>query len=120
MKSLTGETVKDNARFFGSEEQVPRLALTMGVGTILESRKCILLAFGEKKSSAIFETVEGPITSQFTASALQLHRDVTILIDEAAASKLKRQEYYEEVERVQSLLEQGKFEQLGIKNARTK
>ena len=105
LKSLTGETVRDNARFFGSEDAVPRLAITMGVGTILETRRCLLLATGASKAQAIRETIEGPITSQITASALQLHRDVIVVLDEAASSLLQRREYYDEVERAQRTYE---------------
>lgn len=114
VKALARETIRDNARFFGSEDQVPRIALTMGVGTILESRACVLLAFGESKAEAIAAAVEGPITSQITASALQLHRDVVVIIDEAAATKLKRRDYYRDVENVQRMLESGKRQQFGV------
>jgi hypothetical protein len=69
-------------------EPVPRLAVTMGVGTILESRRCILLAFGAHKAMAVKESVEGPVTAQVTASALQLHREVIGVFDEAAAHYL--------------------------------
>lgn len=107
LKTLTRETIRDNARFFGSEEKVPRLAVTMGVGTILEARRCLLIAFGEAKAEAVRRTIEGPVTSQVTASALQLHRDVIVVLDEAAASGLERRDYYLEMERAQRLLEEG-------------
>jgi len=107
LKSLTEETVRDNARFFGSEEAVPRLAITMGVGTILESRQCLLLAAGAHKAKAIRETIEGPITAQITASALQLHRDVIAILDEEAARLLERRDYYLEVEKAQAALKSG-------------
>jgi glucosamine-6-phosphate deaminase len=109
LKTLASETIRDNARFFGGEDKVPRLAVTMGVGTILESRRCLLLAFGEHKASAVRDTVEGPITAQVTASALQLHREVLGLFDEPAARLLARRDYYAEVERSQSLLESGQL-----------
>jgi glucosamine-6-phosphate deaminase len=114
IKALARETIRDNARFFGSEELVPRIALTMGVGTILESRACVLLAFGESKAKAIAAAVEGPVTSQVTASALQLHRDVSVILDEAAASQLTRKDYYRDVENVQRMLEAGKRQQFGV------
>lgn len=114
LKTLTHETVEDNARFFEEGEEVPRLAVTMGVGTILESKRCLLLAIGEHKAAAIRNMIEGPITSQVTASALQLHRDVTVLADETAASWLERREYYDEVERAQALMESGRPRALGI------
>src|SRR5215204_4082935 len=69
LKTLATETIRDNARFFGGEDKVPRLAVTMGVGTILESKRCLLLAFGKHKAAAVRDTVEGPVTAQVTASA---------------------------------------------------
>ncbi len=94
LKTLTQQTIEDNARFFKSMDEVPRFAITMGVGTILEARKILMLANGSKKAAIIAEAIEGPVTSQVTASALQLHRDVVVLVDEAAGSKLKRADYY--------------------------
>lgn len=114
LKTLTRETIADNARFFGSLDQVPRLAVTMGVGTILESHRCLLLATGANKAAAIAAMIEGPITSQITASALQLHRDVVVILDEAAAADLRRRDYYREVEQAQRLLEAGQYRALGI------
>jgi glucosamine-6-phosphate deaminase len=114
LKTLASETIRDNARFFGGEDKVPRLAVTMGVGTILESRRCLLLAHGEHKAAAVRDTVEGPVTAQVTASALQLHREVIGIFDEAAASLLARRGYYADVERAQTLLEAGQVGQLGI------
>jgi glucosamine-6-phosphate deaminase len=92
--ALDEQTIKDNSRFFEKIEDVPRFALTMGVGTILEAKEIIFLASGEKKAEVVAKAIEGPITSQITASALQLHPRVTVILDEAAASKLKRKEYY--------------------------
>jgi glucosamine-6-phosphate deaminase len=116
LKTLAGETVRDNARFFGSEDQVPKLAITMGVGTILESCQCLLLALGDAKAAAVRSTVEGPVAAQVTASALQLHRDVIVIVDQAAGGWLERREYYAEVERAQTLLENGDLRALGIGN----
>lgn len=117
LKTLTGETIRDNARFFGSEDQVPRLAVTMGVGTILESRRCLLLAYGGAKAEAVRATVEGPVTAQITASALQFHQDAICIFDEDAAALLARRQYYTEVEQAQSLLEAGELRALGIGRA---
>jgi len=109
LKTLAPETIRDNARFFENADAVPRLAVTMGVGTILDSRRCLLVAYGSSKADAIAAAVEGPITAQITASALQLHRDVTVVVDEAAATKLARREYYDAVERSHAMLESGKL-----------
>jgi glucosamine-6-phosphate deaminase len=112
LKTLTSETVRDNARFFGSEAAVPRLAITMGVGTILESRRCLLLATGDHKAKAIRDTIEGPVTAQVTASALQLHRDVICVVDEEAGRLLERRDYYREVEKAQEMLQRGEISKL--------
>lgn len=91
---LTPQTIKDNSRFFKKGEKVPTQALSMGVGTICEARKIILLAFGKNKATAIAGCVEGGMSQYCTASALQAHNDVWIFCDEAAASKLKLRKYY--------------------------
>jgi len=109
LKTLTSETIRDNARFFGGEDKVPRLAITMGVGTILESRQCLLMASGGTKARAIRDAIEGPVTAQVTASALQLHRDVVAILDEEAARLLERRDYYREVEEAQAKLQAGRF-----------
>ncbi|QDS93548.1 Glucosamine-6-phosphate deaminase [Roseimaritima multifibrata] len=98
LKSLAMETVQDNARFFGSEEKVPRLAITMGVGTIMESRQCLLLATGANKATAVREAIEGPVTAKVTASALQMHPATIAVLDEAAAAELEYADYYREAE----------------------
>src|SRR5690349_1790179 len=94
VKALTPTTMKQNAPLFGGEAKVPRRAMTMGVGTIIEARRCILLATGDSKASVVAKAVEGPITSMVTASALQLHARCTVIVDEAAADKLREKEYY--------------------------
>jgi len=109
VKTLTEETVRDNARFFETEEEVPRFALTMGVGTIMEAREIVLLASGENKAEAVRATIEGPVSAEFTASVLQLHPKVTIVTDEEAASLLKRKDYYKYVERKAEELGQDQF-----------
>lgn len=98
VKHLTIETIRDNARFFDDPESVPRMAVTMGVGTILDARRCLLLATGKGKAAVIRAAVEGPITASVTASALQWHRDVVTVLDEAAAAELQHREYYQMVE----------------------
>jgi glucosamine-6-phosphate deaminase len=105
VKTLTRETLEANAPAFEDLEALPRLAITMGVGTILEARSCLLLALGEEKAPAVREMVEGPLTAQVPASSLQLHRDATVIVDEDAASGLLRRHYYHEVEEAQQRLE---------------
>ncbi len=95
IKTLARQTIDDNARFFGSPDEVPVYAITMGVGTILEARKIILLAHGRQKADAVAAAIEGAVTSKITASALQLHRDVMFIIDREAASSLDMLDYYE-------------------------
>ena len=94
VKALTPTTLKQNASAFGGEEKVPRRAITMGVGTIIEARRCLLLATGSSKAEVTAQAVEGPITSMVTATALQLHPRCTVVVDEEAAAKLKEKDYY--------------------------
>ena len=88
---LAESTIKDNSRFFEKEEDVPRFAITMGAQTIFEAKRILLLASGENKAEAVAKFIEGPITPQITASVLQKHPDTIVILDEAAASKLKKQ-----------------------------
>ncbi len=97
---LTERTIHNNARFFDGAEAVPKLALTMGIGTILASRHCVLLANGKHKRDAIALLVEGPLTAQCPASALQLHPRATVIVEEDAAGKLTRREYYDHVQQM--------------------
>jgi glucosamine-6-phosphate deaminase len=94
IKTLARQTIEDNARFFDRKEDVPVYAITMGVGTILEAEKIVLLAAGENKADAIAAAIEGPVTSMITASALQHHESTIYYLDQAAATKLKMVEYY--------------------------
>ncbi len=73
---------------------MPRRAITMGVGTIIEASRCLLLATGESKAEVVAQAVEGPITSMVSASTLQLHARCTVIVDEQAAAKLKEKDYY--------------------------
>lgn len=99
VKTLTQQTRLDNARYFDSLDKVPETALTMGIATILESQAILLMATGSQKSKAIRDSVEGPITASVPASALQLHPDVTLVIDRAAASGLVNIDYFLRAER---------------------
>ncbi len=95
IKTLAKQTIDDNARFFDSAAEVPVYAITMGVGTILEADRILLLANGKNKADAVAQAIEGPVTSMITASALQLHSDVMFIIDRDSASSLDMLEYYE-------------------------
>jgi glucosamine-6-phosphate deaminase len=94
VKTLTDATRADNARFFASAAEVPRHCLTQGLGTILEARELVLLAFGHAKAEAVAGAVEGPVSASLPASAIQLHPEVMVLLDEAAASRLRYADYY--------------------------
>src|SRR5215469_4660738 len=104
VKVLSRETLDDNAKFFRPGEESPRCAITMGIGTILEARKILLLAAGASKATAIAKSIEGPITCAVSASALQLHPDVTFLLDEPASAQLTQRDYYNCVLEMTSLL----------------
>jgi glucosamine-6-phosphate deaminase len=100
LKTLAEQTIDDNARFFEDRKDVPIYAITMGVGTILEARNCILLASGANKAAAIAAAIEGPVTGMITASALQLHPEVTAFVDTAAAAGLRMRDYYNWVQQM--------------------
>ncbi|MBM4033394.1 MAG: glucosamine-6-phosphate deaminase [Planctomycetes bacterium] len=85
---LTEDTIQANARFFASVDDVPKRAITMGIGTILESEKIIMLATGANKANAVTAALEGPVSVKCPASALQLHPDVTYVVTEDAAAGL--------------------------------
>lgn len=104
LKVLSQETLDDNTKSFAPGEESPRCAITMGIGTILEARKIILLATGESKAAAVAKSIEGPITSAVSASALQLHPDVTFVLDAPAASQLTQRDYYHRVLKMTALL----------------
>ena len=95
IKTLTQQTVADNARFFdGDESLVPHHCITMGIGTIMDARMNLMLAFGEGKAEAIADMVEGPVAAIMPASILQHHPSAKVFIDDAAASTLQRSDYY--------------------------
>ena len=88
LTGLTQDTIEANARFFDSIDEVPKTALTMGLGGIMKSKKIIVIASGESKAEAVKAMVSGKISTNMPASMLQMHRDVTVIIDEAAAKLL--------------------------------
>lgn len=97
IKTLAQVTRQENQKSFGPGQLVPPCAITMGIGTILEARRILLLASGTSKSDAVAKAIEGPITSTITASALQMHEDVTVVLDENAAGRLTYRDYYDRV-----------------------
>ena len=94
VKTLTKATIEDNSRLFAEDEYQPHMAITMGIATILDARRILLMATGEQKAEAIRQAIEGPIGAMQPASALQQHQRVRVIIDEAAASHLKHGQYY--------------------------
>ena len=88
--TLTESTIAANARFFDNENDVPKFAYSMGIGTIMDAKSILLEAFGENKAEAVQKMVEGPVTEDLPASILQRHPNVTLILDEAAASKLSK------------------------------
>lgn len=95
VKTLTQQTNKDNSRLFAETEFQPKLAITMGIATIMDARKMLLLATGESKAEAVSNMIEGPVSAMCPASILQMHQHVTVLLDEAAAVRLENREYYD-------------------------
>lgn len=95
VKALTPKTIEQNAPLFDNPEEMPRFAITMGVGTILEAAQCVVLVAGANKANIVARAVEGPVTSMISASALQLHPCCTVITDADAAAELEQQEYYQ-------------------------
>ena len=89
IKTLTAATREDNKRFFKKEEEVPKYAITMGVGTIMDAKELLLVASGKSKAEAISNAVEGPLTAMCPASIIQMHKETFVILDNEAASKLK-------------------------------
>jgi glucosamine-6-phosphate deaminase len=108
VEALTKQTLDDNWELFCCKagckrEDMPHFAITMGVGTILEARHALMLASGSKKAAIVAQALEGPVTSQVTASAIQLHPGIaTVVLDEGAAAKLAHADRYRHVERLKS------------------
>ena len=86
--ALKESTIKDNSRFFKSIEEVPTHAVTMGIGSIMQAKRILIIAIGENKAKAIKQLIDGNVTSQCPASVLQFHTDVTLMLDKGAASLL--------------------------------
>lgn len=95
VKTLTRETIAANRQYFDDPTSQPQLAVTMGIGTIMDAREILLLATGESKAAAVRQLVEGPVAAMWPATMLQLHEKVTVLLDDAAAAQLELREYYD-------------------------
>ncbi|OLT54336.1 glucosamine-6-phosphate deaminase [Cellulosimicrobium sp. CUA-896] len=95
IKTLTSQTREDNARFFGDDvDQVPTHCLTQGLATIMSARHLVLLATGRGKAEAVHQLVEGPVSALWPATIMQMHPHATVLVDDAAASRLQLAAYY--------------------------
>lgn len=96
LKTLTEQTRRDNARFFGDDlSAVPRHCITQGLATIMEARHIVLLATGQQKARAVRELVEGAVSALWPATVLQHHPHVTVLLDQGSAALLQHAEYYQ-------------------------
>jgi len=91
---LTKTTFEQNSPLFDKPEDMPMQAVTMGVGTILDAKKLLLVATGDEKASIVAKTIEGPVTSMISATALQMHENAIVILDEAAAAKLEYKDSY--------------------------
>lgn len=90
--ALTESTIEANARFFEDINDVPRDAYSMGIGSIMKGKKILLVAYGAGKADAVAAMIEGPMTEDMPASALQNHKDVTVIVDAASSAKLKNRD----------------------------
>ncbi len=94
IKILSQQTVKDNSDLFDNIEDVPNHCITMGVGSIMDASRCLVLAFGHRKAKAVANLIEGPITAMCPASALQMHKRTIVIVDENAAARLDYSDHY--------------------------
>ena len=92
--AFTQETMEENSRLPQHDAPLPKYALSIGLGTIMDADECLLLATGQAKAAAVAAMAEGPVSTSCPASALQYHNRCTVVIDEAAASSLSRKDYY--------------------------
>lgn len=98
IKTLSPETIEANRRFFSDGEFQPTLSITMGIGTIMESKRIVLLATGAAKAGAVVDMIEGPIAAKCPASILQMHPQVIVILDRGAAQGLKNRSFYQLIE----------------------
>ena len=100
VKTLTENTIKNNARFFNDNELQPSIAVTMGIGTIMDAESILLIGLGKHKSKSVADLIEGPISAFCPGSVLQNHQNVVIVLDSLAASDLKLYDYYIHTEKM--------------------
>lgn len=93
-KGLTRTTIEQNICLFDKPEDMPKRAFTMGIGTILDARKIVMVATGAEKADILAKAVEGPVTSMISATALQLHASTIVIVDKDASQKLEGVDYY--------------------------
>ncbi len=98
--TLTEQTIVDNARLFEKKEDVPLFACTMGVGTVMDARKCVMVVNGAHKAATVARAFEGPVSCMCTASALQMHNDTVVFLDEEAAGELQMADYYRWIQKM--------------------
>jgi glucosamine-6-phosphate deaminase len=91
--NLRSSTIEANSRFFDNIDDVPKKAITMGIGSIFKAKKIMLLAYGKSKANAIYNTVYGDVTPEVPSSILQFHNNVVLILDKEAAAKLNPNEY---------------------------
>uniref|UniRef100_UPI0035691897 glucosamine-6-phosphate deaminase n=1 Tax=Pseudoalteromonas sp. TaxID=53249 RepID=UPI0035691897 len=94
IKSLTEQTIKDNSRLFADDELQPKMAMTMGIATIMDAKYVLLLATGKNKAQAVNEMINGPISASCPASILQMHKNAIVMLDNDAASLLANKDYF--------------------------
>ncbi len=104
IKTLTKQTLIDNSRLFKPDEEQPKMAMTMGIATIMESRYVLLMATGKNKAQAVKDMITGPVSAMCPASMLQMHENVVIILDKEAASELENQEYFDFAEQQNTLI----------------
>lgn len=104
IKTLTQQTLVDNSRLFQPDEEQPKMAMTMGIATIMDSRYVLLMATGKNKAKAVKDMITGPVSAMCPASILQMHENVVIIVDKDAASELENQEYFQFAEQQNTLI----------------
>jgi glucosamine-6-phosphate deaminase len=95
--TLAPFTIAQNSPLFDHPSEMPKRAITMGVGTILDAKSLLMVVTGDEKADILAKAVEGPVTSMISASAIQYHPDCTVIIDEAAATNLQCSDYYHQI-----------------------